>query len=240
MIIVMFGLFLLNLINNEYFAVKSYHKYKVEELEIRNNLKLGLPSQNEFHIEKEVSIFFNNQNDGIFYDVEALIYYDGQFIKSKFAEIEVSKKNFNLIFQQGERISLSEKEKSKTIFDKFIYSIESGDIEKLLKDKEHFNTLELINHSDREFIGYGHNRIIQYIITFFVIFLSLKIIFFYEPKKNLFQKFSTIFLLLIIIQIINSYLIYIFNANDLEIKIYYILSLLNIIVNCSIIYKITK
>ena len=37
--------------------VNLYHKYKVQELEIRNNLKLGVPSQNEFHIKGEVSIF---------------------------------------------------------------------------------------------------------------------------------------------------------------------------------------
>ncbi len=240
MIFVMFGLFILNILNTEYFAVKSYHKYKVGELEIRNNLKLGLPSQNEFHIEEEVSIFFDNQNDGVFYGVEALIYDDGQFIKSISAEIEVSKKNFNLIFHQGERLSLSDNEKSKTYFDKFIYSIESGKIEKLFKDKEHFNTLELINHNDREFIGYGHNQIIQYIITFLVIFLSLKIIFFYEPKKNLFKRFSSIFLILIFIQIVNSYLIFIYNTNTIEIVIYYFLSLLNIATSTIIIYKLTK
>jgi len=37
--------------------MKSYQKYKIEELKIRNNLKLGVPSKNEFHIEDELSIF---------------------------------------------------------------------------------------------------------------------------------------------------------------------------------------
>ena len=42
---------------------KEYQEYKIKELEIRNNLKLGVPSLNEFHIEKEVSIFFKNQKN---------------------------------------------------------------------------------------------------------------------------------------------------------------------------------
>ena len=48
-------------INNEYLSVNLYHKYKIKELEIRNNLKLGVPTSNEFIIEDEVSIFFDKQ-----------------------------------------------------------------------------------------------------------------------------------------------------------------------------------
>ena len=53
----------------KYFSVNLYQKYKVKELEIRNNLKLGVPSLNEFHIEDEVSIFFDKQKNNKFYDV---------------------------------------------------------------------------------------------------------------------------------------------------------------------------
>ena len=67
--LLLFSVFLFYFINNEYFSVKTYHKYKIEELEIRNNLKLGVPSQNEFHIQNELSIFFESQEDGIFYNV---------------------------------------------------------------------------------------------------------------------------------------------------------------------------
>ena len=55
---------------------------------------------------------------------------------------------------------LNETEKSKTLFDKFT-CIENNEIE-LLFDKEHFNTLELLNHDDKEFYFQGHNRIFQY------------------------------------------------------------------------------
>ena len=65
----MLGLFLINLLNNEYFAVKLYEKYKIKELDIRNNLKLGIPNQKEFIIEDELSIFFETKKDNIFYDV---------------------------------------------------------------------------------------------------------------------------------------------------------------------------
>ena len=44
-------------INNEIISNKFYEKYKIKELEIRNNLKLGSPVQNEFHIDDIVSIF---------------------------------------------------------------------------------------------------------------------------------------------------------------------------------------
>ena len=50
-----------------------YHKYKVKELEIRNNLKLGIASVKEFHIENDVSIFFEKQINN-FYKVEAIIF----------------------------------------------------------------------------------------------------------------------------------------------------------------------
>ena len=213
--------------NNEFFSVNLYHKYKVKELEIRNNLKLGVPSLNEFHIEEEVSIFFEKQKKNKFYDVEAIIFEDGQFIKSKTAEIEIDKKNYNLIFNNGERVILNEDEKSKTNFDKFIYSIENEDIEILMMDKEHFNTLQLLKNEDREFYYHGHNRIYQYILTLVIIILSFKIFFFYLSKKNIFIYYLIIFTCLLILQLINSYLIYLLNNNsNLNLYYYYIINLL--------------
>ena len=121
------GIFIFYFLNNEILSVNLYEKYKIKELDIRNNLKLGVPSTKEFHIENEVSIFFKSQVNNKFYNVEAVIFEDGQFIKSKTAEIEIDKKNYNLIFNNGERVILNEDEKSKTNFDKFIYSIENFD-----------------------------------------------------------------------------------------------------------------
>ena len=226
LITLMFSIFILYTLNNEYFSTKMYHKYKVEELNIRNNLKLGTPSQNEFHIDNELSIFFESYEDDIFYNIEAVIYNEGQFIKSKSAIIEISKKNFNLIFNTGERLLLNSIEKSKTNFDKFTYSIENQDIEDLLMDKEHYNTLELINHENKEFINHGHNRIYQYILTIIIIYLSFKIIFLYEPKKNLIKKFGIIFIFLLIVQILNSYSIYLMNNKNIIAMYYYLFNLI--------------
>ena len=214
-------------INGEYLSVNLYQKYKVQELEIRNNLKLGVPSQKEFHIEEEVSIFFNNQNNNKFFDVEALIYQDGQFITAKNAYIEIENRNYNLIFNEGERVILNNIEKSKTIFDKFTYSIENKETEILMKDREHFNTLQLLKNDDKEFYYHGHNRIYQYILTFVIIILSFKIFFIYVSKKSVFKYYGIIFFIVLIVQVINSYLLYLLKSNtNFSLYYYYFINLL--------------
>ena len=210
-IMIMTIIFVINFLNKEFFSVNTYHKYKIEELEIRNNLKLGNPNQNEFYIDGELNIFFESSSNGVFYDVEALFLRESQLIKSQYAELEISKKEFNLIFFDGERLSLNSEEITKTNFEKFVYNIQNKEIEKLYFDKEHFNTYELINHQEREFIGHGYNRIIQYFVNLVVLVLSLKIIFMYKFKEILLNQFIYIFSLLLISQIFNSYLIYLFN-----------------------------
>ena len=211
--ILSFGIIFLYLVNNEFFSVKLYHKYKVQELEIRNNLKLGVPSQNEFHIEEEVSIFFNNQRNNKFFDIEAFIHEDGQFITAKNAYIEVENRNYNIIFNEGERVILNNTEKSKTIFDKFIYAIANKEVEILMMDKEHFNTVELLQNEDKKFYFHGHNKIFQYILTFGLIILSFKIFFYYASKKSVFKYYFIIFFIVMVIQLINSYLIFLLNNN---------------------------
>ena len=131
-----------------------------------------------------------------------------------------------MIFNTGERLLLNSIEKSKTNFDKFTYSIENQDIDDLLMDKEHYNTLELINHKNKEFINHGHNRIYQYILTIIIIYLSFKIIFLYEPKKNLIKKFGIIFMFLLIVQILNSYSVYMMNNNNIIAMYYYLFNLI--------------
>ena len=229
-------IFIFYFINNEYLSVHLYQKYKVQELEIRNNLKLGVPSLNEFHIESEVSIFFEKQKDNKFFEIEGIIYQDGQFIKSESAEIEIDKKNYNLIFNKGERIILNSIEKSKTVFDKFIYSIDNEDIETLTMDKEHFNTLDLLDSENKEFKFQGHSRIYQYFLIFIIILISFKIFFLYLNKKKVFIYYGSIFLIVLIIQVINSYLIFLLNNND-NFNIYYYY-LINISILLSLSYFI--
>ena len=221
--ILILSIFTIYFINKEIFSVNLYNKYKVKELDIRNNLKLGVPSINEFHIENDVSIFFGEKIDNEFYDVEAIIFKDGQFIKSNKANIEIENKNYNIIFYKGERIILNNIEKSKTTFDKFTYSIENKEIEELTFDKEHFNTFELLKKDDNEFYYHGHNRIYQYFLMLIIILISFKILLIYSRKKSVFGYYFFLFLGMLVVQLINSYLIFFLKNNDAFNLYYYYL-----------------
>ncbi len=223
--ILIFFTFIIFTLNNEIISKKFYEKYKIKELEIRNNLKLGSPTQNEFHIDDIVSIFFEKKEDNIFYDIETIIYNENQFITSKSVVIELSKSNFNLVFSNGERLILNNTEKSKTVFDKFTYILESKKYEELLMDKDHYNTFELISNSEKEFRNHGHNRVFQYFFLLVVSLISLKIIFFYINKINNTIRFTLIFIIILTVQILNSYLIYLLNNfNFFNITFFYSLN----------------
>tara|TARA_B100000035_G_C20972992_1_gene541895 strand:- start:227 stop:1060 length:834 start_codon:yes stop_codon:yes gene_type:complete len=215
----------IHIINSEYFSKKFYEIYKIKEIDIRNNLQIGFPSQNEFHIDEKISIFFEKKNENTFYNIEALIYENNQLIVSDRAEIELSKLNFNLVFHDGEKIILNESEKSKTKFDKFIYVLEDKKSEKLSYDKEHYNTKELINSNNKEFINYGHNRIYQYFFLISILLISSKIIFFINKNKNILFLNSFICLFVLMLQIINSFLIYLLSNLSINVYIYYIINL---------------
>ena len=80
-----------------------------------------------------------------------------------------------------------------------------------MMDKEHFNTLELLKNKNNDFYYHGHNRVYQYFLTIIVALISLKIILLFVSKKNAFKYYSIMFLAVLIIQVINSYLIYLLN-----------------------------
>ena len=223
-LVLFFGIFIFNFLNNEILSVHLYQKYKINELEIRNNLKLGLPASNEFHIDNEVSIFFDKKSNNTFYNVNAIIYDDGQFINSNKAKIEIEKKNYNIIFYDGERVILNEIEKSKTIFEKFIYSIENNEIEILMYDKEHFNTLELLKADDKEFYYQGHNRIYQYFLILMIVVISLKVFFIFISKKNVFKFYFLIFVSILFLEVINSYMLFLLNNDKLNLYFYYFIN----------------
>ena len=232
------GIIVFYFVNNEFLSVNLYHKYKVQELEIRNNLKLGVPSQNEFHIKGEVSIFFNKQQNNKFLDIEAFIYEDGQFITAKDAYIEIENRNYNIIFNHGERVILNNIEKSITIFDKFIYGIENKEVELLMMDREHYNTLELLKNDDKEFYYHGHNRIYQYILTFVLIICSFKIFFNYVPKKSAIRYHFIIFFIVLVIQVINSYLLFLLKNNiSFYLYFYYFINVLILFIFIYLIFN---
>ncbi len=238
---IIFFTFIIFIINNEIIANKFYEKYKIKELEIRNNLKLGSPTQNEFHIDDIVSIFFEKKEDDTFYNIEAIIYGQNQFIVSDSVIIELSKSNFNLVFTKGERLILNNDEKSKTVFDKFTYILESKKYEELLMDKDHYNTLELISHPEKEFRNHGHNKIFQYFLLVIIGLISFKIIFFYVNKMNNLFRFSMIFFLILFTQVLNSYLIYLLdNFNSFNLIYFYTINFFFLISTYFLANKILK
>ena len=238
---IIFFTFIIFIVNNEIIASKFYEKYKIKELEIRNNLKLGSPVQNEFHIDDIVSIFFEKKEDNTFYNIEAIIYDQNQFIVSDSVIIELSKSNFNLVFTKGERLILNNDEKSKTVFDKFTYILESKKYEELLMDKDHYNTLELISHPEKEFRNHGHNKIFQYFLLIIIGSISFKIIFFYVNKVNNLFRFSMIFFLILLVQVLNSYMIYLLdNLNSFNLIYFYSFNFFFLISTYFLAYKILK
>ena len=243
--LVLFSIILLvisifHFVNSEILSVNLYQKYKVQELKIRNNLKLGLPTLNEFHIENEVSIFFEKQDNNKFSNVNAIIFEDGQFINAKEANIEIENKNYNLIFYEGERVIFNDTEKSKTIFNKFIYSIENNKIEILMYDKEHFNTFELLKSDDKEFYYQGHNRIYQYLIILMTVIISFKIFFVYVSKKSIFKYYTLIFIGILILQVINSYMVFLLNNNNFNLLFFYLINFLLILFFCFTIFNLNE
>ena len=239
--LLVFLTFIVFMINNEFIANKFYEKYKINELEIRNNLKLGSPVQNEFHIDDIVSIFFESKEEDTFYDIEAIIYDQNQFIASEAVIIELTKSNFNLVFTNGERLILNDEEKSKTVFDKFTYILESKKYEELLMDKDHYNTFELISHPEKEFRNYGHNKVFQYFFLIIVGLISFKIIFFYVNKSNNLLRFSMIFFLILLVQVINSYLIYLLNNfNSFNLIFFYSFNFFFLFCSYFLVNKILK
>lgn len=217
-------LLLAYIVNTELISPKLYKLYKLKELEIRNNFKLGLPSANEFHIEKELSIFFDTNKNDQFKNVEAIIYKDNQFIKSETAYIELDKLGFNIIFINGVRTKMNDNEKSKTIFKKFTYNILKDNLEKFIQDKEHYNTFGLLKNKQIDFKNHGHNRIIQYMILISLILLSNKIIFKNHFKNINDYKKIIIFSGLLFLYLLNSYLVYELNKENINIYNYYVIN----------------
>lgn len=225
------------LFNKEVFGPKTYKIYKEKELDIRNKLKLGFQNKNEFHIGEDLSLFFEFSDKNNFKNVNAIIYNENKFIKSNNAILEFNENTLNIIFSDGERVILNNNEKSFTKFEKFTYSIKNEKIEKLLYDKEHFTTLELLKSNEREFITQGHNSIYQYFFLISILLISQRLIFMNNKnnykKNNILAIFSVLTLI-----VINSFLQYALNNNFLFTQFYYVLIFMaTLILTFFIFYK---
>ena len=106
-------------------------------------------------------------------------------------------------------------------------------------DKDHYNTLELISILKSR--NHGHSQIFQYFFLLFVGLISLKIIFLYANKRNNLIQFSLIFLLVLSIQIFNSYLMYLLdNFNSFILLYFYLINFILLISAFFIANKILK
>jgi hypothetical protein len=210
--------------NNEFLSKNSYQVYKIKEIELRNNLKIGSAISNEFHIDGIASIFFEEKKNNNFINVEAIILEENHFIKSQTAKIEQSQKIINIIFYNGERLTLNKDEKSKTTFDKYIHSFINQNLEVVSFDKEHYNTIELLKHNNHEFINHGHNRIVQYFLVIIITILSVKVLFDCKLRTKVNLFYIRLFIIVLIIQILNSYLLYLLNSKVMiNTNFYYII-----------------
>ena len=110
-----------------------------------------------------------------------------------------------------------------------------------MMDREHYNTLELLKNDDKEFYYHGHNRIYQYILTFGLIICSFKIFFNYTLKKSAFKYHFLIFFILLIIQVINSYLLFLLNNNtNFNLYFYYFINLLILLLFTYLIFSLNE
>ena len=108
-------------------------------------------------------------------------------------------------------------------------------------DKDHYNTFELISHPEKDFKNHGHNKIFQYCFLIIIGLVSFKIIFFYVNKMNHLLRFSFIFFLILLVQIINSYLVYLLdNLNSFNLVYFYSINFMILILTYFFIGKILK
>lgn len=229
-LIILLITFLLFFFNKEIISPFYYNKYKISEIEIRNNLKLGIPNKNEFHINDQLSLFFLNKKNNNFYDIEAVVYDSNQFIKAEEAELEYDKNGLNLIFYNGSRVILNNNEKSKTVFKKFVFNLKNNRSEKFFYDKEHYNTSELLK-LNKDFYNYGHNRIYQYLLVLFSILLSLKVLLTNNTGTKNIRIYSIALFNLFILVILNSFLLNYLNLEKISIQNYYSINFIGLILS---------
>ena len=215
-------------INGEIISPKSYSKYKVKEIEIRNNFNLGIPSNNQLNVKDEVRLFFKNTDENFFYNVEAILYNDNQFIVSEKAQTKINDNAFNINFINGKRITFDNTEKSYTTFDKLNYVIKKKEINKLLYDRDHFNTYDLVNHDERDFKIHGHYRIFNYLFLLTILFSSKKIIFNISTSQNYLFNNSILIILSLLLLTKNLFLSNLFISSNLTLFQYYLFSIIGL------------
>ena len=211
------------LINTEIISVKAYNKYKVDEIELRNQFKIK-DSKNEIYIKNKLNLFYEkkNQENSVLENVTTYLIDENVVIKSKEVKYVRSEKELLFTFVNGKRIASSKDEKSYTEFDKLEYRIINTAINKISLDKENYNFFELIKNNNTFFKKSAHKKIIDLLMLLFVLNLSAKILMISNKSKDLIKNYSyNLFIILLVFTYI-SLMTNLFVSNMISTNLYYI------------------
>lgn len=222
------AILIMYIINSEFISPITYKLYKQNEVDLRNQIKLGIPKDSQFNIENELTIFFESNSKNLFLNIEALIYKKNQFIVADKAEILTNQDGFNIIFHNGIRIKMNDDEKSKTIFEKFIYNIDKKKVTKLSLDKDHYNTYQLLNSDNLNFKNYGHTKILYHFLMLIIFANMSKFIYITKFKNQILKSNIYLFTFCILIYLVNSYLLQQLNLENITLIIYYLANLISL------------
>ena len=213
--------------NGEIMSVESYNKFKVKEIEFRNNFKIQSINNNQITIPEKINLFYESKNkeDGSLQNVITFIIEEELVIKSTEVQINRNNQQINFTFLDGNRIVAKRDEKSFTKFDKIEYTIKQNKVHKISLGKENFNTINLLRSKDDGFIKSAHRKIIDLLFFIIILISSVKIIFLNQKEVN--TIFNYLILLIIILStfIIISLLSNVYNNNIISSISYFLLNI---------------
>ena len=238
LLIIFSAIVLVYLYNTEIISVKSYNEYKIQEIDFRNQFKIK-DIKNEIYIDGKISLLYEKKNseNGNLKNVTTYLIEENVVIKSKEVRYYQSKEEITFIFIEGERISSSNKEKSYTKFQKLNYSIVNSNNSKLELSKENFNSVDLFKHKRKDFNKAAHRKVIDLIFLILVLRISGKLILINERSNNLIANYSFNLLIILISFTLLAFLNKLFISEQITIIIFYIVSILTIILTNLILDK---
>ena len=179
------------IINTEIISVKSYNKYKLKEIELRNQFKIN-DSGNEIYIKNKLNLIYENKNfdNSTLQNVTTFLIDENVVIRSEEVKYLQSEKELVFIFVNGQRVASSKNEKSYTDFDKLEYRIINSNLNTISFDKENYNFFELIKDENIFFKKSAHRKVIDLLLLIFILYLSAKIITISSKSSNLLKNYS--------------------------------------------------
>ncbi|MDB9825481.1 LptF/LptG family permease [Alphaproteobacteria bacterium] len=225
-------------INTEILSVESYNKYKIKEIELRNQFKIR-DFKNEIFIKDKLNLFYEkkNQSNSSLENVTTYLIEENVVIKSN--EVKYIQSNNQLLFTflKGTRIVASNNEKSYTDFNKLEYKIKNNSSNEISLDKENYNFFELIKHEKLFFNQSAHKRIIDALMFIFILYLSNKIILINNKSKNLIRNYFLNLIVILACFTHISFMSKLFISNIITVKLFYLGSVLVILFTTLIVRR---